>query len=629
MTALCLRLLGGVVVGGLACTGLPLLAQSADPKAERVGPNASQTVPAFPVAAPFAVPSARDVPVPVPVNSGTVTIGDVAVDADREGTARAVAGWPGEADRLTGLRLSLAPGEAMDAAWIRRQFADNAMIGAPVRLDQVVGLVQLINRAFIANGYINSGVLVSGAPPADGGTLRLRLVPGRLVAAADGAPALSVEWGKAGSNRLSEQFIANRMAAAEEVPLNAGRIEQQFRLLAENPAIRTINADLIPGTRPGEARLRLTVEPQPLFDVYMVAANNRSPSIGGERYAFGALLRNALRPGDTFSGEVGRTAGKYDFAAGYEVPFLDTRTLLSVRGGRNEAAVIDPQLAALNINATDWNVEAGIARIVMQRPLSPRGDGKGWQSSRTVKIGVSYAHRHSVTELLGQPFSFAPGAVDGRTEYSALRLSADYVERGIASVLIVSLTASQGLDGTRGDIPGLVTPDTGFRSLRGQLSYARRLNTGRLELRFRVAGQWTDGIVYSGERFSAGGADTVRGYRETLVLADTGVNASAELVQHFTLSPRSARKDGFDWGAFSVSAFVDGAYLHNRAGAPAVPDHIASLGASLAWTPSPAISAVVTYAKALKEVTPPGVRDLQDRGVAFRVVVRPFDFFRN
>lgn len=628
MTAFGLRLVGGAIMGGLAFAGAPLLAQSAsDPKAERVGPNASQAVPDYPVAAPFAVPMAREMP--VPVNAGAVTIGEVVVDVDGEGTAVAGAGWPGEADRLTGLRLVLAPGDALDGAWIRRQFQDNGLIGKPVRLDQVVGLVQLINRAFIANGYINSGVLVAGPPPADGGTLHLRLVPGRLAPAADGSPALTVSWGKAGSNRLSERFIINRMAAAREVPLNAERIEQQFRLLAENPAIRTLNADLIPGLRPGEARLLLTVEPQPIFDVYMVAANNRSPSIGGERYAVGALLRNGLRPGDTFSAEVGRTADKYDFAAGYEVPFLDTRTLLNVRGGRNEAAVIDPQLAALNIKATDWNVEAGIARIVVQRPLSPRADGKGWHSSRTLKLGLSYAHRHSVTELLGQPFSFAPGAVNGRTEYSALRLSADYVERGIASVLIASLTASQGLDGTRSDVPGLVTPDTHFRSLRGQLSYARRLNEKGLELRVRVAGQWTDGITYSGERFSAGGADTVRGYRETLVLADTGINASVELVRHFSLSPRNARKDGFDWGAFSASAFVDGAYLHNRAGAPAVPDRIASIGASIAWTPSPAITAVVTYAKALREVTPPGVRDLQDRGVSFRVTVRPFDFFRD
>lgn len=616
-----------ILGAGLACAAAPAYAQvGGDPKAERVGPLAAPAAPEFP--APTTFPPAPVGEAPVPVIATSVTIGRIVVEGGDDGTARAAYDWPVEA-RSGDLRLALARGQAMDPAWIEAQFAANGMVGTPVRLDRVVALVQLINRAFAANGFINSGVLVSGPAPTDGGELQLRLVLGRLAGGADGSPGLAVEWGKAGSNGLSEAFIANRMTAARETPLNASAIERQFRLLAENPAIRTVDANLRPGGRPGEAQLTLTVEPQPQFDVYFLAANNRSPSIGGERYAVGAMVRSTLTPGDLFSGEVGRTAGKIDFAAGYEMPFLSRDTLLTVRGGRNEAAVIDPQLAALDITAEDWNVEAGLARVVVQQPLMLRGDGKGWKPARSLRLGFGYAHRYSLTRLLGQPFSFAPGAVKGRTEYSALRFTADYAQRDIGTVLIASLTATQGLDGTRSDVVGLVTPDTDFRSLRGQVSYARRLNPRGLELRARLSAQWTDGIVYSGERFSAGGADTVRGYRETLVLADTGVNGSVELVQRFSLTPRKARGPGFDWGAFAVSAFVDGAYLHNREGTGAVPDTIASVGGTLAWTPSPAITATVTYGKALREFSAPGNRDLQDRGVAFRVVFRPLDLLRD
>ena len=49
---------------------------------------------------------------------------------------------------------------------------------------------------------------------------------------------------------------------------------------------------------------------------------------------------------------------------------------------------------------------------------------------------------------------------------------------------------------------------------------------------------------------------------------------------------------------------------------------------SLAWVPSEAVSARITYARALAEVAPVGSRDVQDRGFQFRLAVRPFLLFR-
>jgi len=56
-----------------------------------------------------------------------------------------------------------------------------------------------------------------------------------------------------------------------------------------------------------------------------------------------------------------------------------------------------------------------------------------------------------------------------------------------------------------------------------------------LELR-GLAGQYAGGILYSGGRFGAGSAQTVCGYREALVLADTGLYGSVELAQSFDLA---------------------------------------------------------------------------------------------
>ena len=335
-------------------------------------------------------------------------------------------------------------------------------------------------------------------------------------------------------------------------------------------------------------------------------------------------MRNAVFAGDIVSVEAGLVGNRGDVVAGYETSIIDPATRLSVRGGYNDAAVIDSQLRPLNIEASDWHIEAGLSRALLREPLSPRLDG-GWRAARSFRIGAYVAHRRSTSRLLGRRFSFSPGSVNGRAEYTVTRLTADYLQRGINSVFAASLTGTQGLSGTRSTLPGLISPDENFRSIRSQLSFARRLGDKGWEVRTRLAAQWADGILYSGERFSVGGQQTVRGYRETLILADTGVAGSVELLRHFSLSGQR-RSGGTDWGAFTVSAFVDGAFVDNREGGQPIADDIGSIGASLAWTPSDAIAVQLTYAHALTDVAQTGERDMQDRGIHFRIVLRPLAF---
>lgn len=611
----------------LACTSIAH-AQDVSPDSpivERTGRTANQSAPDFadevefdrpPVAAPSIAPV-----------TGSVRLANVSVKENLSASAVPIKNWQPVGDEVSSIALVHNRGELLNDAWVTRQFASNGMIGKQVPLDQIVALIQLINRAYVENGYINSGVLLDGAPPADGGTLSLKLIYGQMVNA-NGEARPDVTFGPNGRNRLSEGFITNRMPSARKAPLNVIDIEREFRLLAENPAIETLSADLIPGARPGEARLALEIDPAPIFDLYSTFANSRSPSIGGERISFGASLRNALRPGDILSAETGFTGGRQDLIAGYEAPFIGTRTLVRVRGGFNKAAVIDPELEPLDITAEDWQVEGGFGYRLMQRPLTPRLAGEGWQAARTIELGVSLAHRQSDTTLLGRPFSFSPGAVNGRSEYTAMRLTGDFIERGISTVLAVSLTATQGLDGTRSVLPNLISPDEDFRAVRVQVSYARRLSDDGLELRARLAGQYADGILFSGERFAAGGAQTVRGYRETLVLADTGINASVELAQTFSISGDKRNRSDVDWGRFSASVFADGARLGNREGPSAAPDEIASAGVGLSWIPSRAIEARATYAEALLDTPLTGSRDLQDKGFSFRITLRPLELFR-
>lgn len=585
--------------------------QSAPPAA----PPYAQPAPALVPPAPAARPSA-----PAPVGGAPITDLRITVSGPHR-PAVPPKGWKPPSELGAALALEHRPGQPLDEAWLRAQFARHGVPGAGV--GRALAVVQLVNRAFLSAGYINSGVVVRASPAP--GVLALEIVYGGLASPAADVPPVAVEWVGGKSKGLDAAYIVDRMPSARRRPLSAVELERDFRLLAEDPAIRTINADLRPGARPGEASLGLAVLPQDRYDLYVTAANNRSPSVGGERLAVGGSVRNLVGPGDRLSLEAGLTDGVEDATVAYAFPFVSPRTTVSVRGSYNDAAVIDADLAALDIRARDRAFEAGFTRKLVDVPLLPAAEAGRWTSARTLSAGMLFAWRQSTAYLLGERFSFAPGAVDGRTEYRAVRFVGDYVVRNVDQVFAVSLTATRGLDGTKSDVPGLPVPAMDFHAVLAQVNYARRLTGDGLELRARASGQWSDSVLYSGERFSAGGETTVRGYRENLLLADKGIVGSVELARPFRLGGRQGAARAFDWGAFTASAFVDGAYLKNHK--PPQPTHrIYSVGASLAWTPADLLSARVTYAEALKAVDYAGERDLQDRGVSFRVTVRPLQF---
>lgn len=613
--------------------GADALAQERpDPLRDRTGPGSNgPALPAFSQPAPpLVTPPEADRSIAAADDRGVV-LSAVALTGDTE-PAPAASGWGPERDSVAGLTLDRPGPAGFDAEWIERQFVQNGLVGVSVPLDRITGLVQLINLAFVRNGYINSGVRIGRGEIANGGVLRLQRVAGRTAAAESGEP-VTVSWGSEGAGGLSPVYIIARMQPARAVPLNAISVERAFRLLAEDPAVSAVRADLRPGARPGEAVLALTVDAAERFDLFASFANNRSPAVGGERAAVGGSVRNLLAPGDIFSAELGFTAGEPDVSAGYRTPIFGTRTELVLRGGYNRASVVDRPLLPLDISARDWSIEGGLNQSFVKTPLMPRATG-GWRAARSVSAGVRIAHRETETFLLGMPFSFAPGAVNGRSHYTALRLVADWVERGTRQVTALSFTLTQGLDGSRvipanpADRIALLerVPKTSFRAALLQASHARRLTAQGLEVRLRATGQWSDGLLYSGERLAAGGEYSVRGYRETLALVDRGAIGSVELYQPFSLTRRAG--GSFNPGAFGVAIFADGAILGNARGQQPQPDELASIGVGLAWVPSEAISARLSYAEALISTRQVGSRDLQDRGFQFRLTIRPLALFR-
>lgn len=565
---------------------------------------------------PGATASAAPAPATDPVR---ITAIEIVGDAP-SGAAVPPPQWEPPSDPSGTARLIHESAQPLDKAWVEAQY--RRRLDGGIRPSEAIAITQLVNRAYVTAGFVNSGVLVEGV---QFGTLRLRLVMGQLGGA--GTQPLMVDWRDGRSGGLDANYVRARFASASARPLDALAIEREFRLLTEDPAIRSVNAALRPGAMPGEASLHLLLQPARRFDAYMGVANDRSPSVGSRHFFAGVAARNLLLAGDLLGLEGGVTRGAKDGQLSYSAPFLSWRNTASVRLGFNNAAVVEQQLIPLDIRSRDRNVEIGLARHLRRSPLMPAGVAGRWSSSETLTVGARFGYRRQKSYLLGERFSFAPGSVDGRTEYKVLRLTGDYVRRNVDHLLAFAITTNVGLGGTQSDIPSVPNPSDHFVAVVGQLDGALRLEESGLQLRGRLLGQYSKGILYSGERLSIGGASSVRGYRESLFLVDRGAIGTVELSYPFSIGGRRSAQ-GESVGAFTAALFADGAMLRNAHPPQPSVRSIGSIGASLSWEPVQSVRAIVTYAKGLRVIDQLGDEDLQDRGIHFRLVLQPLQMLR-
>lgn len=545
-------------------------------------------------------------------------------------------GADGEEEPGAPIRLHLRAGERMDAAWIYRQFVRNRLDGvdahAEARATRVSALLELINLAYFRHGYVSSGVIPA---PGDVDGTKFHLIVGLLRKESFSLEPIGARQESAEedigdiSAGINAGFITDRLMGSDrDRPFNITSFEKRFLLLAEDPALRTLHAQVGPGSARGAVSLNVTnVLPSPRWTHFLELANSRSPSVGGDRVAVGGVFRNVpTMAGSTLTYEAGVTEGLVDGAIAFETPLFAPSWTGTLRADYNEASVVDRALEALDITSTSWSVDAGVSRR-WQTPLVYRADGR-WKAARTVTVGALVSHKETETTLLGMPFSFSPGAVDGKAAITAARVTTDFVDRGRNRVVAVSAVASKGLDGSGSDVSGAVTPSPSFSSFALRFSSAMRLNeTLGTQVRLRAGGQLADGLLYTSERFSAGGANSVRGYRENILLADTGAQASVELAQPFDLTRVGAPRTG-DRNTFEALLFADHATARNEAGPKPFPARLGSVGVGLSWArrdkdADETFRVSLAYGYGLVDVGNAKGDDLQDDGFHFRVIVRP------
>ena len=450
-----------------------------------------------------------------------------------------------------------------------------------------------ITRRYVEAGYINSGAIIPDQKVSDG-VIAIRVIEGRLN-----------EIAVTGENRFHPDFIRKRLALGAGPPLNINGLQERMQILLQNPQLERINAELAPGVGPGESVLRVVVKEAPPFLLGASLANNRSPAIGSRRAEIQGTARDLLGYGESFNARAGNTSGLKDYAFNIAVPVSPYDTMLSLHLDRNGSTVMEPPFNSIGVRANSENIEIGLSQPLYRT------------IQKTLSMGLTLSRRESQTFLLDQPFSFTPGARDGRSVVGVMRWSAEWLDRNPERVIAARFTVSYGLNAFGSTIDGGL-PDSKFVARLGQFQWAKRLGENRGQLLFRTDVQLTNGSLLPLEKFAVGGVDTVRGYRENTLVKDAGWVASIEYRVPVARLPLGKIGDQPEDGTVQLAAFADTGRAGELNDAGSLPSRISSVGPGIRWDITRDFGAQLYKGFARNKINY-GTRDLQNKGIHFRI----------
>ena len=461
----------------------------------------------------------------------------------------------------------------------------------PISFAELFQARAAITQLYFDNGYITSGAYI---PPQalQGKVVQIQVLEG-------GLESIQIT----GTRRLNPNYIRRRVALGTNKPLNRDRLLQALQLLQLNPLISNISAELSAGTRPGQSILEVQVSEAQSTTVQAAIDNGRVPAVGSFRRNIQLNEGNVLGIGDRISFGYNNTDGSNAIDTSYSLPLNPRNGTLTLGYGTTSSQVIEPPFDRLDIKSESRYYDISLRQPIIQTP------------SQELAVGLSASRLESETSLLGEPFALSQGADDkGRTRISALRFFQEWTQRNTRQVIAVRSQFNLGIGAFDATI-NEERPDSRFLSWQGQAQWVRLLAPETLFL-LRGNVQLSATSLVPLEQFTLGGLQSVRGYRQDLLLTDNGAFASAE-VRLPVLRLANGR------GVLQVAPFVDLGTTWNSGRAAPDTNSLASVGLGLVWQQSNRFTARLDYGIPLISVSSTE-RTWQENGLYFSVFYNPF-----
>jgi hemolysin activation/secretion protein len=464
-----------------------------------------------------------------------------------------------------------------------------------------------ITQLYRDNGYITSGAILPDQEVEDG-VVELRVVEGVLA-------EIDIE----GTDRFQENYFRSRLAWAGRAPVSIWRIEKELQLIQQHPLVERVAARLVPGDARGESRLQLTVDEALPAELDLGASNYRSVSVGEFAGESHASLSNMVGVADRLSADFTVADGLYDLDSSYAIPINRFDTLVAVLFRDSRGRVVLHDFDALDIESKSRTI--GLA---IEQPLF-RDFG------RELRIGLIGELRTSETEISNEKFCTIAGkpvagpggsnpvaeAPDCHPRVAALRFFQQYQFSGQKSAIALRSMFTFGLDIMSATNNSNSVADGQFFAWLGQLQYVYRLPASLLDSHVvaRIDTQFASDPLLSLEKFSVGGARTVRGYRENQLVRDSGFAGSLEVRIPIIPENRGPLR-------LSLVPFVDFGHAWDESGPGKLEtDTIASLGIGFRFRLFDGIRGEMNYGRRLTGESGENGSGLQQHGVHFRVTI--------
>ncbi|MEH0165604.1 ShlB/FhaC/HecB family hemolysin secretion/activation protein [Roseateles microcysteis] len=401
-------------------------------------------------------------------------------------------------------------------------------------VDELEALRQRLTRLYVERGYVNSGLLLPRR--VSGGVLQMEVVEGRL-------SGLRLR----GMEALDDRYVSARLQRREDRVLDMNLLRERFLLLQSDPLIERLNARLVPGQAQGEALMEIDVHRSRPWGLSFFANNYRPASIGSVAAGVAGHWKNLSGRGDIVEmslqaplkhgGQGGH--GRLD----WQLPLVtwglpDTTVSLGLEHG--SSSVIEEPVEQLDIRSRLDSRELGISHT-LQETLG-----------RKINLGATWLSRENRTRLLGEPFSFTPGAPDGEVREALGRFWLGGAWRSERQVLALRGTYSRGHNNLT-DIPALPPvpmPAKRFELWTAQAHYTQQVLENGAQAVVKLTWQHSADRLIALDGLALGGLGTVRGWRQNQLVRDRGAFLNVE----FEYPLRREANDGY---GLTLTPFYD------------------------------------------------------------------------
>ena len=473
--------------------------------------------------------------------------------------------------------------------------------GREVTLEELFRLKDALTLAFVNAGYVNSGATLPDQDVTEG-TVRFQVVEG-------GLEAVDIT----GARQLSVPFLEQWIRFGAGPPLNVNDLQDRLQLLLQDPTIAKLDARLLPGSAPGQARLAVVVvEREKRFSVEARAANDQSPSIGANDAGLTFTWFNLLGRNDPLILTGDLTEGLREASFYYSVPLTARDLRFHIGGQISSADVVDDDVQDLDIESSAKQITVGFGMPIVDT------------TANRVGLDLSFNRERNRTYLLNEPFSFSPGTDDGQSDVSVLQFTQDWQNRGRRRAISLASTFNLGLPILGATDNGNAQPDGDFFYWLGQGQLAHRLFSDRDQLVARGQAQIATDPLLASQQYSLGGIDTVRGYFVDEVVRDSGFAVGIEYRYPLLDLWDRERIRGPDDMSLELVPFFDYGYGVNHSGNPegVDSDTLASLGLGLRWIWPPRLLAEIYWGNRFSNRDGSPDDALLDAGINFRVTAQ-------